>query len=121
MGKGGGAKIKPKNPRAILLPYQTRWVKDRSLIKLMEKSRQIGATWVTAFSTVINMSENARATDCWVSSRDELQAKLFIRDCQYWVDKIALIQQNTGNAKSQKTARPLLMSFVSRMAGLFIP
>lgn len=36
----------------FFLPYQIAWIKDRSRIKLMEKSRQIGMSWTTAYSLV---------------------------------------------------------------------
>ena len=45
----GKAKIKP-DAEVLLLPYQRKWVLDTSRIKIMEKSRQIGISWASAYS-----------------------------------------------------------------------
>jgi phage FluMu gp28-like protein len=81
----------------FFLPYQRRWIADRSALKIMEKSRQIGMSWAAAYSLVREQAEGrseaqtlskgvisrteGRLYDAWVSSRDELQAELFIQDC----------------------------------------
>lgn len=36
----------------FFLPYQRRWIEDRSRLKIMEKSRQIGLSWATAYACV---------------------------------------------------------------------
>lgn len=66
----------------FFLPYQKAWILDNSRIKLMEKSRQIGMSWTAAYSLVRSHSLSRAKLDSWVSSRDELQAKLFIEDCK---------------------------------------
>ncbi len=69
----------------FFLPYQRRWILDNSRIKLMEKSRQIGLSWCCAYAMVRRhcaRSAGAKTLDSWVSSRDELQAKLFMDDCR---------------------------------------
>lgn len=80
----GKAKIRPKNPRAKFLPYQTKWVLDRSRIKAMEKSRQIGISWADSYETVRSIAPADRVHDTWVSSRDEGQAALYLQDCKGW-------------------------------------
>jgi len=67
---------------AFFLPYQEKWIRDNSRIKLMEKSRQIGMSWTTAYEVVRRHALSTLTRDSWVSSRDELQAKLFIDDCK---------------------------------------
>ena len=64
------------------MPYQKKWILDNSRIKLMEKARQVGISWTTAYRLVRAHSLSAHRRDSWVSSRDELQAKLFIDDCK---------------------------------------
>jgi phage FluMu gp28-like protein len=66
----------------LLLAYQVNWVLDEERLKLMEKSRQIGLSWATAYRLVSTTSLTTAKFDDWVSSRDELQAKLFIDDCK---------------------------------------
>jgi phage FluMu gp28-like protein len=75
----GNAKIKPKRA-AILLPYQDRWVKDKSRLKIAEKSRQIGWSWATSYGLVRRKSLVTATGDAWISSRDDLQARLFLED-----------------------------------------
>src|SRR3954447_3793619 len=70
------AKIIPPHDN-LLLPYQAKWINDNSRLKLAEKSRQIGWTWATACGLVLRKCLNESRYDCWISSRDELQAKLY--------------------------------------------
>ena len=77
----GNAKIKPDTD-ALLLPYQKRWVLDPARIKVMEKSRQIGISWASAYSLVRRKALADARYDAWVSSRDEIQARLFLDDCK---------------------------------------
>ncbi len=77
----GNAKIKPRSD-ALLLDYQKRWVLDTSRLKIMEKSRQIGISWASAYSLVRRKALDTARLDGWVSSRDEIQARLFLDDCK---------------------------------------
>ncbi len=70
------------NTSTFFLPYQKKWILDNSRIKIMEKSRQIGMSWTAAYRLVRAHSLGDKKLDSWVSSRDELQAKLFIEDCK---------------------------------------
>lgn len=76
----GNAKVKPKD--ALLLPYQKRWVEDSSRLKLAVKSRQIGWTWATAYGLIRRKALKTAQLDAWISSRDEIQARLFLEDCK---------------------------------------
>src|SRR5437899_3634627 len=76
-----------------LLPYQLRWVRDNSPLKIMEKSRQIGISFATAYSAVKRVGAVDARLDVWVSSRDEVQARLFLEDCEYWAKELQLIAQ----------------------------
>lgn len=77
----GAAKVKLAKD-TLLLPYQAAWVEDDSQLKLMEKSRQIGMSWATAYRLVRIKSLIGARYDAWVSSRDEIQARLFLEDCK---------------------------------------
>lgn len=92
----GSAKIIPANPEAIFLPYQSRWITDQSRLKLMEKGRQIGLSWSTAYATVSRTSLIAAKHDQWVSSRDDIQARLFLEDCKLWSGILDLAAQDLG-------------------------
>src|SRR6185436_3178882 len=53
------------------LPTQNAWATDFSPLKIMEKSRQVGATTVDALHSVIIVSHKEARHDVFVSSRDE--------------------------------------------------
>lgn len=74
----------------FFLPYQRAWLTDNSRIKLMEKSRQIGMSWTSAYGLVRTHCLSSCRLDSWVASRDELQARLFLDDCKKFVSIIGL-------------------------------
>lgn len=78
----GRAKIKPE--AGFLLPSQDRWASDPSPRKLMEKGRQLGITLSSAKDDVCEAGDLHAKYDVWVSSRDEIQARLYIEDCKHW-------------------------------------
>lgn len=92
----GRARIEPANPGGLFLRYQARWVEDDSRLKLMEKSRQIGISWSTAYATVERTARADARLDEWVSSRDEMQAKLFIEDCKMWAGALSVAADDLG-------------------------
>lgn len=92
----GRAKIIPANSDAIFLPFQSRWIKDTSRIKLMEKARQIGISWSTAYGADERAAAQGARHDEWVSSRDDIQARLFIEDCKLWASVMDMAAQDLG-------------------------
>lgn len=111
----GNAKCIPANPGAIFLPYQERWIKDASRLKVMEKSRQIGLSWSTAYPLVERTAASSARYDQWVSSRDEIQARLFLEDCKMWARAFNLAADDLGEVvidpKEKLTA--LVLRFAS--------
>lgn len=92
---GGRAKNMPARD-TLLLPYQAAWVKDTSRLKLCEKSRQIGWTWSTAYAVVSRKSLVDARLDGWISSRDEIQARLFLEDCKAFGAMLNIGAQDMG-------------------------
>lgn len=92
----GNAKCIPKDPDAIFLPFQSKWIMDDSRLKLMEKSRQIGLSWSTAYACNERTSLQGARHDQWVSSRDDLQARLFIEDCKHWAKIMNMAAKDLG-------------------------
>lgn len=92
----GKAKIIPKNPDALFLPYQERWILDRARLKLMEKSRQIGISWSEAYACTERTAQKGARWDQWVSSRDDLQARLFVEDCKSWAQVLHVAAEDLG-------------------------
>ncbi len=98
----GNAKIIPDNPQGIFLPYQAQWIKDRSRLKLMEKGRQIGLSWSTAWACDERTALRGNKHDQWVSSRDDIQARLFIEDCKLWAKVLQLAADDLGEIAIDK-------------------
>lgn len=83
-------------PSKFFLPYQAAWIKDEARLKIMQKSRQIGLSWATAYSAVRRVSQKGARLDVWVSSRDDVQAKLFLEDCRAWANVLNLGARDLG-------------------------
>jgi len=92
----GAAKIRPDNPDGLFLKYQADWIVDRSRLKLMEKARQIGISWSTAYAAVERTAEAGARWDQWISSRDDLQARLVIEDCKMFAKVLQLAAEDLG-------------------------
>jgi len=92
----GSAKIKPPEPDRLFLPFQQRWIDDDSRLKLMEKSRQIGVSWSTAYAAVERTAPRENRNDQWVSSRDDLQARLFKEDCDRFAQILNVAAKDMG-------------------------
>ncbi len=92
----GRAKNVPADKEKIFLGYQQAWVDDTSRLKLMEKSRQIGLSWSTAFATVARTAPFENKNDQWVSSRDEIQARLFLEDCKRFAGILRAAAKDMG-------------------------
>lgn len=93
--------------QSYFLPYQIDWLNDTGQIKVWEKSRRIGATYVQAFEDV-NDVVLGNVPAVWFSSADESAAKEYILYCAQWAklfDKGArdLGEQVLESDKSIKT------------------
>ena len=92
----GAAKNIPVNPDGLFLPYQEAWIVDRSRLKLMQKARQIGLSWSTAYAADERTAEAGARWDQWISSRDDLQARLVIEDCKMFAKILHLAAEDLG-------------------------
>jgi len=101
----GGAKIIPADREAVFLPYQARWIADHSRLKLIEKSRQIGLSWSTAYAQVSRIALASARHDEWVSSRDDIQARLFLEDCKLWAGIADIAARDLGEVAIDGDAR----------------
>lgn len=94
------------------LPYQERWLDDKSKIKIWEKSRRIGATYVQSYEDVrdcINKSVPA----VWFSSADESAAKEYIDYCEQWVKLFHSTAKRIGEViiDNEKDTKALIIEF----------
>ena len=98
----------------FFLPYQSKWIKDRSTKRIMEKSRQIGMSWSTAYDLARDKSQKGCKWDAWVTSRDSVQALLFLEDCRNFANILNLAAEPLGNEVLDSDARAA--SYVLRFA-----
>lgn len=70
----------------LLLPYQGRWVADRSRVKVWEKSRRIGASYGEAFDSVMEaaLTREAGGQSTYYLSYNKEMTQQFIKDCAFW-------------------------------------
>lgn len=92
----GNARCIPADKTAIFLPFQSKWINDASRLKLGEKSRQIGWSWTSAYACVRRTGLQGAKNDQWVSSRDDLQARLFVEDCKLFAGVVQLAADDLG-------------------------
>ncbi|GAO70993.1 MULTISPECIES: terminase large subunit domain-containing protein [Comamonas] len=111
----GRAKCIPNDRDAIFLPFQSRWIKDESRLKLMEKSRQIGISWSTAYAADERAAAVGARHDEWVSSRDDIQARLFIEDCKLWAGIMNMAAKDLGEVvlDAEKKLSAYVLQFAS--------
>jgi len=112
MRRGNAINI-PKEPGRIFLPFQQQWIDDKSRLKIMEKSRQIGISWGTAYACVERTAPRENRHDQWVSSRDEIQARLFLEDCKKFAVILNTAAKDLGSViiDEEKKISAFVLSF----------
>ena len=75
---------------STLLPYQVRWVDDRAGIKVIEKARRVGISWVEAYGAVKHASSPRAAGggNVYYQAYNLEMTRGFIRDCAHWVREL---------------------------------
>ena len=74
----------------VLLPYQKAWIEDKSSVKVWEKSRRIGASYVEALDSVLEAakSKEAGGQSTYYISYAKDMTQQFARDCAFWAKHI---------------------------------
>jgi phage FluMu gp28-like protein len=68
---------------AVLLPYQRRWIEDRSPVKVFEKSRRIGISWAEAADDAL-LAAKKNGMDVFYISYNKEMTRQYIDDCADW-------------------------------------
>lgn len=97
----------------VLLAFQADWVEDPARLKLGEKSRQIGWTWSEAYKIVRDQSQQDARLDHWISSRDDIQARLFLEDCKGFADLLNLGAKDLGLMVIDEKCSAFVLSFAN--------
>ncbi len=101
---------------AYFLPYQLRWLQDESRLRICEKSRQVGLSYADSYDSVRKAAVRG-GRDVWVMSRDETQAKQYIRYCKRWANVLQLAGADYGEhvlSIQGKAVSVQVLSFASR-------
>src|SRR5580765_7647717 len=77
------------------LNYQRLWIRDAARLKLCQKSRQIGLSYADSYDSVRKAAVTP-GRDVWVMSRDEAQAKQYIRYCKHWANVLKYAAYDWG-------------------------
>lgn len=77
------------------LRYQQDWIKDQSKLRLCEKGRQIGLSYADSYDSVRKAAVKG-GLDVWVMSRDEVQAKQYVRYCKRWASVLKYAAEDLG-------------------------
>ncbi len=104
------------NDARYFLPYQGRWLKDKGPVKIWEKSRRIGATYVQSYEDVkdiISPKKNIPAV--WFSSADESAAKEYIEYAAKWTKLYNVAAQSLGQVviDSERDIKAFVIAFAN--------
>lgn len=97
----------------VLLAYQADWVLDLSRLKIAEKSRQIGWTWSEGYKIVRDKSQTDARLDHWISSRDDIQARLFLEDCKGFANLLNIAAKDLGLMVIDDKCSAYVLSFTN--------
>ena len=76
----------------VLLPYQKKWLEDRSQVKVVEKSRRIGLTWAQALDDVLKAATSGRdGMDVLYISFNQDMTREYIDTCADWAKKLQVV------------------------------
>ena len=90
-------------PTTTFLPYQSRWLRDHSLIKIWEKSRRIGATYTQAYEDVEDIITKREyrigrpVRKVYFSSKDEDCGREYIEYCLMWAKIWNAVAKDLGD------------------------
>ena len=103
------------------LPYQVRYLKDKSRIKIVEKSRRVGFTYVQSYEDVDDCVMK-RVPQVWFSSADESAAKEYIEYCALWAKvfnlAVSSIDEEYVDEKKDITAYVIRFKNGTKITGL---
>lgn len=74
----------------VLLPYQKAWIEDTATVKVWEKSRRIGTSYVEALASVLEAAKakEAGGQSSYYLSYSKEMTQQFARDCAFWAKHI---------------------------------
>lgn len=84
------------------MPYQIAWLRDQSRLKIVEKSRRVGFTYVQSYEDMLDAARADNPLDVWFSSADESAAKEYIRYVAQWARIFKIAAKDLGETVISK-------------------
>ncbi|MBR5965369.1 MAG: hypothetical protein IK015_04575 [Treponema sp.] len=72
----------------IFLPYQKKWLEDRSPLKIIEKSRRCGISWTDASDAVLDAAPASGWSNTYYMSFNKDNCRQYIEDAGEWAKKL---------------------------------
>jgi phage FluMu gp28-like protein len=101
---------------AVLLPYQKKWVADKSPVKICEKSRRIGLTWAEAADAALTAGSE-RGMDVYYLGYSEDIAREFVRDVIDWTANFKLVADELQEIYIEDGNKPIRSFAVQYASG----
>jgi len=109
-----------KTGETYFLPYQREWIRDEATLRICEKGRQIGLSYADSYDSVRKAAAQG-GRDVWVMSRDEVQAKEYIRYCKRWAAVLKHAAEDYGERVFDDAAgRPVKVQVLTFASGASI-
>jgi phage FluMu gp28-like protein len=103
-----------KSDEKYFMPFQANWIKDRSRLKIVEKSRQIGFSYADSYDSVRLVAPKTARLPVWVTSRDIIQAKQYLLYSKRWAKVLNYAAEDLGEVVVDKEKN--LTAFVLQFA-----
>lgn len=103
------------NDKKYFLPYQIRWLKDEAPVKIWEKSRRIGASYVQSYEDVRDCAAK-KVPAVWFSSADESAAREYIEYAEKWTKLFHIAAKSLGQIilDSDKDIKAFVIEYANR-------
>ena len=79
---------KKTNTYDIFLPYQKKWLEDRSDLKIIEKNRRCGISWTDSADSVLDAAPANGWTNTYYMSFNKDNCRQYIEDAGEWAKKL---------------------------------
>ena len=80
--------LKKTNTYDIFLPYQKKWLEDRSDLKIIEKNRRCGISWTDSADSVLDAAPANAWTNTYYMSFNKDNCRQYIEDAGEWAKKL---------------------------------
>jgi phage FluMu gp28-like protein len=102
---------------SYFMPFQARWIRDESRLKIVEKSRQIGFSYCDSYDSVRKVAPRNAKLPVWVSSRDDTQAKQYLQYCKRWAKVLNYAADDLGEVliDAEKNLTAYMLRFANEL------